>query len=270
MIRTMNSSPLRTTFNEDAERYHRYRPRYPQALLDKLIQDTGISFSSQLLEIGPGTGQATEPLAKDGYSITAVELGPELADKARGALANYPKVNVITGSYEDVELPDSYFDLIYSATAFHWIDPKVRFKKSAQLLKPGGRLALIYSEHVSDGKGDAFFFASKPIYDKFTSSDAPVNADSSFQLPKVSELAPRPSIDSALFDLESFTIFPVTLTYSAHEYAQLLNTYSPTIALPRERRKNFLAAIEDLITTEFGGSTSRTFAMTLAIAKKRG
>jgi SAM-dependent methyltransferase len=265
----MKDPDLKTTFNKDAERYHNYRPHYPQALFDKLIHDTNLTPSSRLLEIGPGTGQATESMAKYGCDITAIELGSDLADKARSVLKKYQNVKVLTGAYEDTELPSSYFDLIYSATAFHWIQPEVRFKKSAELLKPGGYLAVIYSEHVSDEKGDKFFFASKPIYEKYTSEDSPVNTNESFSLPKIDQLKPRPPIDSSLFEFESFTVFPVTITYSAYEYAELLNTYSPTIALPPDRREKFLVAIENLINNEFDGSTARHFAMTLAIAKKK-
>ena len=264
----MKEADLKTTFNQDAERYHTYRPHYPRELFDTLIRDTKLTPESHLLEIGPGTGQATEPLAKYGYDITAVELGESLAQKARSVLLPYPKVKILTGAFEDVDLPPASFGLIYSATAFHWIRPDVRFQKSAQLLKPGGYLAIIYSEHVSDEQGDAFFFASKPIYEKYTASDSPINASNSFKLPRADQLQPRPPIDSSHFTLESFTRFPLTLSYSAHEYAELLNTYSPIIALPSGQRKKFLMAIQDLIHREFGGLVNRQFAMTLTIAKK--
>ena len=265
----MKDDALKATFNEDAERYHKYRPHYPQVLFDALVRTTGINATSQLLEIGPGTGQATEVMAKYGCRITAVELGAHLAAKARSVLSGYPNVEVLTGAYEDAPLPAATYDLIYSATAFHWIRPEVRFTKTAQLLKPGGYMAIMYSEHVSDGKGDAFFFASEPIYKKYMWGDAATSAHDSFRLPSIGQLQPRPPIDTSLFSLETFTAFPVTITYSAHDYAQLLNTYSPTIALPADRRKKFLAAIEDVINNDFGGSTERHFAMTLAIAKKR-
>lgn len=265
----MKDAKLKTTFNGNAERYHKYRPRYPQVLFDKLIHDTNLTSASRLLEIGPGTGQATEPMAKYGCNITAIELGADLADKARDSLKDYQNVNVLTGAYEDLELLAASFDLIYSATAFHWIRPEVRFKKSAQLLKHGGYLAIIYSEHVSDEAGDDFFFASKPIYNEFASRDSAINADDSFRLPKISELTPRPPIDLSLFTLESFTPFPVTITYSAHDYVELLNTYSPTIALSPSWREKFSTSIKDLINTDFNGTVDRTFAMTLTIAKKK-
>lgn len=265
----MKDRELKTTFNEDAERYHRYRPHYPQALFDKLVHDTKLTSTSRLLEIGPGTGQATEAMAKYGCDITAIELGAGLANKARSVLGGYQNVKVFTGAYEDFRLPTSYFDLIYSATAFHWIHPEVRFQKSAQVLRPGGYLVIIYSEHVSDEKGDKFFFASKPIYDKYAPGDPPISANDSFRLPRIDQLRARPPIDPRLFVFESFTVFPVTLTYSAQDYAGLLDTYSPTIVLTSDRRHKFLAAIENLINNDFEGSADRHFAMTLAVAKRK-
>src|SRR6266513_3682742 len=101
----MSELALRTTFNSDVERYHAQRPSYPTALFEKLVTDTHLPKSAELLEIGPGTGQATKPLAERGYHITAIELGEELAAKAREVLADYHDVDVITGAFENVELP---------------------------------------------------------------------------------------------------------------------------------------------------------------------
>ena len=157
---------LRTTFDEDAERYNTFRPQYPEALFDKLIKDIGINNHSELLEIGLGTGQATKPLAKVGAEITAIELGAALVDKARKELQQYTNVHVMAGSFEEIHLPVSHYDLIYSATAFHWVKEEYKFTKTAQLLKPKGYLAIIHTEHISDGRGDAFHKASQPIYDK--------------------------------------------------------------------------------------------------------
>ena len=154
---------LRTTFDEDAERYNTFRPQYPEALFEKLIKDTGISNHWELLEIGPGTGQATKPLAKIGAEITAIELGAALADIARKELQQHTNVHVVTGSFEETHLPASHYDLIYSATAFHWVKEEYKFAKTAQLLKPKGYLAIIHTEHISDGHGDAFHKAGQPI-----------------------------------------------------------------------------------------------------------
>lgn len=259
---------LKTTFNVDAERYHAMRPKYPPELVEKIIKDTGLSGNARLLEIGPGTGQATEPLAKRGYVITAIELGDELASKAREALRAFPNVKVVTGAFEDVELPKASFDLIYSATAFHWIQPEVKYTKTYQLLKPGGYLAIIHTEHVSDEAGDKFIDASRPLYVKYTSAEAPVNKIQDFRLPHLADLKPPKDIDTALFALENFSVFPLVITYTAQEYVDLLATYSPNIALPEEKRTAFFDGIKELIVAEFGGQLDKHYGMTLALLRR--
>lgn len=256
---------LKTTFNEDAERYHDFRPHYPDALFEKLVADTHLSPNSRLLEIGPGTGQATEPMASRGYAIIAVELGDALADKARRVLHHYTNVEVITGAYEDVPLQDSSFDLVFSATAFHWILADYKYKKTANILKPQGYLAVIHTEHVSDEHDDVFFRASQPIYNKYSQNGSSVDND--FQLPSLAELK-APAVDTTMFTLKSFTTYPFRMTYTGDEYAGLLSTYSPTIAMPPNERDAFLESIRNLVDTQFNGVADRNFAMTLTIARK--
>ncbi len=264
----MNDNSLRTTFNADADRYHAMRPLYPNELFIKLIADTQLAQNARLLEIGPGTGQATLPLAERGYEITAVELGDELATKARQVLLGYPKVHIITGAFEDVDLGSNAYDLVYSATAFHWIKPEYKFAKPHVLLKPGGHLAIIHTEHVSDGAGDKFVAASRPIYQKYHSKDQPINQRAQFELPTLSSLRPPEKLDESLFSLQSFTVFPVTLTYSSQEYIDLLATYSPNLALPKGKQAGFLQEIKALIDSDFGGLMDKHYGMTLTIARK--
>jgi len=264
----MSDVSLRITFNDDVERYHAMRPHYPAALFEKLIADTHLSARTELLEIGPGTGQATQSLAKRGYRITAVELGDELAAKAREALADFSHVEIITGAFEDIDFPATQYDLIYSATAIHWIKPEFKFVKPHKLLKPGGHLAIIHTEHVSDEAGDTFFFASQPIYQKYHAKDKPINKQGDFTLPRLKNLQPPEKIDAALFSLESFTVFPMTLSYSSQEYIDLLATYSPHLALPEDKRAAFLREIKELIANDFGGKMTKHYGMTLTITKK--
>lgn len=252
---------LRFTFNHEALLYDKARPHYPAELFDVLIKTTGITPGDRLLEIGPGTGQATEPLAAKGFRITAVELGEHLADVARHKLSHYPNVDVITGSFEETELPPHAYSLVFSATAFHWIDPEVRFTKTHQLLQPGGHLAIIHTNHVSDEQGDRFHHESQSIYDLYW----PPGKDP-HHLPIPNELTP-PKLDEERFRLTLFRQFPLTIRYSAEEYIELLNTYSPTLSLPEEQRVSFLRDMRQLINQRFDGYHTKHFVMTLAIAQ---
>jgi 16S rRNA A1518/A1519 N6-dimethyltransferase RsmA/KsgA/DIM1 with predicted DNA glycosylase/AP lyase activity len=98
---------LRATFNEAAELYDRVRPGYPPALFDDLAALAGAGPGCRLLEIGPGTGQATVPLAERGCRIVAVELGEGLAAVARRNLAPFPDVEVVNAAFEDWPCPPS-------------------------------------------------------------------------------------------------------------------------------------------------------------------
>ena len=101
---------LRSTFDQAAELYDRARPRYPTGLFDDLAELAGIGPGSSVLEIGPGTGQATVALAERGCRVVAVELGAALAAVARRNLARFPAVEVVTAPFEDWPLPEEPFD----------------------------------------------------------------------------------------------------------------------------------------------------------------
>lgn len=257
------------TFNEAADEYQTYRPHYPAALFDKLVADTGLKRGARLLEIGPGTGQATEPLAQRGFQITAVELGDAMAKKAREVLSAYPNVQIITGAFETVTLPDENFDLVYSATAFHWIDPAVKFSKTHDLLKPSGYLAIIHTYHVSDEAGDTFFNQSQPIFLRYVTSQHPMNRSSGFRPVRIADVTPTEAIDESLFEVKSFTTFAMSMAYSAEDFVHLIGTYSPHLALKPDRRAQFLAEIKDLINRNFGGRLTKHYAMSLLLARKR-
>lgn len=257
-----NIRKIGSTFDREADLYHSIRPRYPDGLFDALERATQLPHAAQIVEIGPGTGQATLSLAERNYAITAIEIGPALADIARRQLRDFSNVNIITGAFEDIDLTPHSFDLIFAATAFHWIKPGIAFHKSRHLLKPGGHLAIVHTHHISDGKGDLFYYASQPIYQKYF----PRSTNTKAQLPSAAQLKPW-KIEEQLFSPIHFETFPLTVNYTAREYTQLLNTYSPTLRLPDEKRVNFLSDIEELINARFGGVLEKYFSLSLTVAQ---
>src|SRR3954467_13362324 len=117
--------------------YHAPRPPYPDALLDDLVALSGLAPADRVLEIGAGTGIATAALAARGLAVVAVERVPELADVARANLAAAPAVEVLTGAFETTPAHGA-FDAVVAFSAFHWIDPEVRYQRVAALLRDGG------------------------------------------------------------------------------------------------------------------------------------
>src|SRR5918995_6583381 len=136
------SNRLRTTFDEAASLYDEVRPGYPGDLFDDVVWLSGIPAGGKILEIGCGTGQATVPFARRGYSILCIELGQNMAAVARGNLEGFARTEVRTGDFEKWPLQEAAFDLAISATAFHWLDPEVAYPKVARILRHDGSLAL--------------------------------------------------------------------------------------------------------------------------------
>jgi ubiquinone/menaquinone biosynthesis C-methylase UbiE len=130
-------------FDQIAAEYDRYRPAYPDELLDQACQVAGIGSGDQVLEVGCGSGQLTRGLVARGLRVTALEPGQSLIALARQNLAGAGAVEFVNAQFEDVLLPRERFQAVFAASAFHWVDPEVSWQKAADVLVPGGTLALL-------------------------------------------------------------------------------------------------------------------------------
>jgi 2-polyprenyl-3-methyl-5-hydroxy-6-metoxy-1,4-benzoquinol methylase len=130
----------RALFDGIAERYAASRPGYPAHVVDFITTTAGLAPAAAVLEVGCGTGQLTRQLARRGFQLTAIDIGPSMIATARRHLTGAEVLFQVT-SFEDLAAADASFDLVISSAAFHWIDPEVAFSKSARLLRPDGREA---------------------------------------------------------------------------------------------------------------------------------
>ena len=145
----------RTLFDGVSGLYEASRPGYPGHIVEFVVATAGLGPGAAILEVGCGTGQLTESLACFGFSLTAIDIGPSMIAAARRRLEG-SAVSFQAASFEDLDAADASFDLIVSAAAFHWIDPEVKFAKSARLLRPGGWLAVLdIGERYDDPLGAA-------------------------------------------------------------------------------------------------------------------
>jgi SAM-dependent methyltransferase len=258
-----DAARLRVTFDEDAERYDRARPGYPPAVFDDRAELAGIGPGCRVLEIGCGTGQATVPLAERGCEIVAVELGPELADVARRNLAHLPAVQVITAAFESWPLPPEPFDVVFSATAFHWIDPAVRVVKSADALRPGGTLATIATHHVAGGT-DQFFVDVQDCYERWDPATPPgLRLSPAEAIPMEGEEIER----SGRFETPQFRRHASDLRYTTSSYIDVLLTYSGHRALEPVAQRGLLDCIAGLIDGRYGGLIVKRYLSELRIAR---
>ncbi len=255
---------LRATFTEDAELYDRLRPGYPPALFEDLARAANLRPAASVLEIGCGTGQATQSLAQRGYRVTAIDIGEAMIAVARRRLQTFPNVELAVANFEAWPLPQSPFDAVVSATAFHWIDPSVRLARTASALRPGGALALITTEHVAGGDTE-FFAEAQSCYERWDPSTPPglrlVSAENI-------ETDTREIDESGLFEPTQRRRYLWAQTYSAVEYRDLLLTYSGHRALDAPSRLALLECITNLIETRYSGRITKQYMNELIVARR--
>ncbi|MGC4941876.1 class I SAM-dependent methyltransferase [Kribbella sp. DT2] len=255
----MGRLELRGTFGDDAELYDRVRPSYPGRVFDEVGRMVGPVARPRVLEIGCGTGQATAPMVRRGWSVKAVELSPALGGIARDKL---PELEVIVADFDTWALPAERFDVVLSATAFHWLDPATRVGKAADALRPGGVLAVVSTHHVAGGS-EQFWVDVQDCYDRFTDDADPRG---------------MPAADSVTGDEEEIAAsgrfgparvwrYEWELTYTAAEYLALLSSYSGHRVLTEQARDGLYNCIRGLIEAA-GGSVTKRYLTLLTAANR--
>jgi SAM-dependent methyltransferase len=141
-------APAAARFGDDADRYDRARPGYPETLLDLLAVRTGLGEGTAVLDLAAGTGKLTRQLVARGADVVAVEPSPGMRDRLTAAL---PGVRVEDGTAEDLPLADGAVDLVTVGQAFHWFDTRPALAEIHRVLRPGGWLALLWNEPPPGG-----------------------------------------------------------------------------------------------------------------------
>lgn len=257
---------LRTTFDQAASRYQRARPDYPAELYSDLLTITGIQPPGHLLEVGCGPGKATEPLARMGFRIMAVELGDALAAEARRNLAGFPDVSVATSSFEEWEPPGgARFDLVYAATAWHWVDPEMKYAKAAALLAPGGHLAVWSAGHAFPTDFDPFFTEIQKVYEEIGERAEP------WPPPRPED---QPDATAAEFEASGHVAvagvrrYVWARRYTAEEYIALLDTFSGHIAMEPARRDRLYGEIRRRLAVRTDGRLTRHWSAVLTVGRR--
>lgn len=242
-----------SVFNDVAEDYDRHRPSYPHQLIDGVCEAAGLRAGAAVLEIGCGTGQLTRSLLARGLQVTAVEPGQQLLARARDRLVGLGDVQFVNARLEDAVLPRAHYSAVFSASAIHWIDPDVSWRKAADALVDGGSVALISYFGLADSRGaedqQALRAAIATIAPEL-GADWPTYRDLEYTLAGVA--ARRENVSevwawlgnyaiargyaASLFDDAHVVALPTLLEHTADELNALLGTMSFWARLaPRQR-----------------------------------
>jgi SAM-dependent methyltransferase len=258
---------LRSTFDRAGDLYQRARPDYPDELFDQLVAVTGSRAGDRLLEVGCATGKATLPLARRGFRITCIELGPQLVAAARRTLCDYAEVKVVEGRFEEWALPPGErFDVVFAATAWQWIDPAVRYRKAWEALRPDGHLAFWDAAHVFPDNGDPFFAEIQDVYEEIGEGIPPGSP-----WPRPGELAERRAEIEASGRFENVQLrhFDWELVYDADSYIELLETFSGHIAMEPWQRERLHREIRNRLARRADGRLRRHWGAVLHTARRR-
>ena len=164
---------FRKIFDTIPEQFDKFRPRYSQELFDSLIDYAKIGPGKKVLEIGPGTGQATEPILNTGCDYNAIELGEHLYAKMKEKFGDRPNFNIVNDDFITHDFEGQKFDLIYSAATIQWIPEDIAFSKTYELLTPGGTLAMLLTRSEYKSTNPALHDDIQKIYDAYFKPETP-------------------------------------------------------------------------------------------------
>jgi len=203
-------------------------------------------------------------LLERGFRVTCVELGPRLAEQARRNLAGFP-VEIHVGAFEDWAGPPERFDLVYAATAWHWLDPDVRFGKAHELLRRGGSLAFWSAAHAFPDGFDPFFTDIQAVYDEIG------EGYEDCWPPPPPDRTPDEADDirsSGLFAEPALRRYVWTRAYTADEYVALLDTFSGHLSMEESKRARLYAEIRRRIALRDEPRVLRHWQAILHVARR--
>lgn len=255
----------RKIFDSIPEEFDKWRPRYCDELFNYIIKFSQLDSTKTALEIGPGTGQATEPILKTGCAYLAIELGENFAAFMNNKYKSYDNFNLVNADFELYDFEGDIFDLVYSAAAFQWIKESIGYPKVFNMLKSGGVFATF---GVSSGSrvpalNDkiqevyAEYFKPEFDYDNYIKTR---NSDSG-ELNRTDKLKKY-----GFVDIETRQ-FGNTREFNCDDYISYIQTHSPHLSLKEPHKSKFYDVMKDVIMSA-GYKITLNDDIILYIAKK--
>ena len=261
----------RVSFGSAASIYEEVRPSYPDKLIDDIIELSGINDGHRILEIGAGTGKATAMFASRGQSVLAVEPGDEMAAIAEKKFQFNPKIQIERSKFEDWDDRGERFGIVAAAQSFHWVDPAIKYHKSAAVLKPGGYIALFWN--TAYGLDREIWKQLNAIYREF------FQGEQAFFLREQAEpMSPNEGIeasiakknkelgDSGKFKKSKTLSYDWSRDYIRPEFLKLLNTFSDHRVLDAGIRDRLFIKVGDYIDS-LGGTIAYPYKTMLHLAE---
>jgi SAM-dependent methyltransferase len=235
----------RLVFGEVADLYDQHRPAYPDQLVEDVIALSGLDGLDVALEVGAGTGKATRMFAARGIRVLAVEPSADMAALAARNCTGLPVV-FERSDFELWEPRGRCFPLLFSAQAWHWVKPELRYTKARQVLSDGGVLSVFWNRVAWD-RSDA----QEALITAFDEAAPQLSHDSVMHpayTPSEADEDWEGEIEAAAgFGEAAIRGYAWDQRYSADEFVGLLATISEIRLLDEPTRAGLLSAVTDVI-----------------------
>jgi len=141
-----NKNNRLTRFSDRVENYLRYRPHYPQGVLDFLFLHNMVKSGSVVADVGSGTGFSARPFLERNVAVIGIEPNEEMRNASEKYLSAFPSFLAIDGTAEHTTLVDAAVDAIIAAQAFHWFNIDEVIPEFKRIIKPGGYVILMWND----------------------------------------------------------------------------------------------------------------------------
>ena len=255
----------RDWYSPAAAEYDRFRPKYPEKIVQRACEIAGLPPIADLLEIGAGPGTATVSFAGRGHRIVSLEPSRALYELAQKNCAGFAKVEMVNTTFEEYEVQEGSFDAVLAPTSIHWVSPELAYRKSSRALRPNGSLMLLWNMPLRPSfKAHQDF---EGLYKKICPemSGYHDNDDLRGQIGELGENLEN----SDLFCNMRYEDQEYSLVYSGSEYVRYLNTMSNYLKLEEPVKKKLFSALKEKIAQVYGDKIEVFGLCALQVAEKR-
>lgn len=239
-----SNSKRRPSFGMIADAYDDIRPGYPDDAFEVIIKEANILPDSHLLEIGCGTGKATQKFIDRKYTVLCVEASESIGAAAQKKFSGASNFKIEISRFEDWDLIKKGFNLIFSAQAFHWVRGAIRYELASKVLKQGGFLAIINNFRV-DLNGGLQTKIDKVLEEYFPQVTG-IMSFSDRTEKRISDLTSEIAA-SDCFNAPVVFQYPWEERFSIEQYQRFLSVYSEVGILEMEKKKEIFSAVASVI-----------------------
>ena len=250
-------------FDQTAEYYDRFRPSYPIEIVNNIITRTSINYDSKLLEIGAGSGKATELFAPFKFNIYCIEPGENLVKNGKIKFSEFSNITFEVARFEELDLLPNQYDVIFSAQAFHWVPQPLGYEKCAYTLKDNGYLALFWNMYITyDNELDTELVEISKKYGGFADF---LSSDGCEK--RICSIA-KGIEDSGYFNTPNIQRVFWNQVYTADEYFGFVQTGNSFVQKSDEEKLKAYNDIKNLAKGH-GGVINRPYLCVLYLASKK-